>query len=500
MIFISIGYFMLRLINLTLLPIFNDEAIYLYWGQEEVHSVKMLFFSLYDAKPPFLMWLFGLSSKIFSDPLFAGRIVSVLCGFATMLGIYFIGKTIFNKQTAKLAIVLYILNPLFSFFDRLALMESAIAAIGVWMLYFLIELVRAKKNQYIVRILLGILLALGIWIKINVLIFAIPILVICIYKIFQNWITHQFIDRKSILSLLIIVIVSQILLLPLYLQSLFWQTLSTNSRFSLTFSELLHFPLSHWIVNTKNFIKILFWQLTPGIFFAMIFGSIYLIKAKVRSKLIFIVWLMVPIIILLLTGRNLTPRYLTSFMTLFLLPTAYVMINVWKKNKILGGSFYLIAIGIQLFITGFQLFSPLSYFNLLGKYTEFSQKQEYVTDWTSGYGILETITYLNKQADKQPIIVGVRIDAGNPESAMHAYYFQSNRVKTIFVDTKSFTTSGINCVKFSQPIFFVARDGILNGMESSWEEKIRFYKPESKHFTSIYVPKINCQGKTIYFQ
>src|ERR1035437_2049252 len=83
-----IFYFVFRLINLTKLPIFNDEAIYLDWGWRETHRDGFLYYSLYDAKQPFLMWIFGIAESIISDPLFAGRLVSVVSGFLTLIGIY----------------------------------------------------------------------------------------------------------------------------------------------------------------------------------------------------------------------------------------------------------------------------------------------------------------------------------------------------------------------------------------------------------------------------
>src|SRR3989344_8880884 len=101
-------YFLLRLTNLTLLPIFNDEAVYLDWGWRETHIPDALYYSLYDGKQPLLMWFFGISETIFTDPLFAGRIISVLTGAFTLLGIYLLAKILFNKKVAVISALLYI--------------------------------------------------------------------------------------------------------------------------------------------------------------------------------------------------------------------------------------------------------------------------------------------------------------------------------------------------------------------------------------------------------
>jgi len=60
LLFIILFYFLLRLPKLTLIPIFNDEAIYLDWGWREIHGGASLFYSLYDGKQPLLMWVFGI--------------------------------------------------------------------------------------------------------------------------------------------------------------------------------------------------------------------------------------------------------------------------------------------------------------------------------------------------------------------------------------------------------------------------------------------------------
>ena len=77
---LAVFYFSLRLYNLTILPIFNDESIYLNWGWQETHIAGMAYYSLFDAKPPFLMDNFGfgiifsmLASEISPKPLQVGQ-------------------------------------------------------------------------------------------------------------------------------------------------------------------------------------------------------------------------------------------------------------------------------------------------------------------------------------------------------------------------------------------------------------------------------------------
>ena len=166
---LSIFYFALRLINLTKLPVFNDESIYLDWGYREIHNPGFLYYSLYDAKQPLLMWIFGIFESFFYNPLFGGRLVSVITGFITFAGIYKLSKYLFSKQIGLIGIFTYSVIPVFSFFDRQALMESSIAAVGIWSGYFFLKNLNAYKSKS--AIILGIILGLGFFIKSTSLIF-----------------------------------------------------------------------------------------------------------------------------------------------------------------------------------------------------------------------------------------------------------------------------------------------------------------------------------------
>jgi uncharacterized membrane protein len=109
------------------------------------------------------MWLFGIFEGFFKDPLFAGRLISVLAGFFSILGLYNLGKEVFNKKIAYIAPLLYIVIPIFSFFDRQASMESAEAATSVWITYLFIKLL--KTHSVKIAIALGIIIGIGFFIK-----------------------------------------------------------------------------------------------------------------------------------------------------------------------------------------------------------------------------------------------------------------------------------------------------------------------------------------------
>lgn len=88
---ISALYFVLRLPSLVLQPIFADEAIYIHWAQLMRAEPSLRFISMTDGKTPLFMWLMIPLFKLSSDPLMAGRLLSVLFGFLTVCGVTFLG-------------------------------------------------------------------------------------------------------------------------------------------------------------------------------------------------------------------------------------------------------------------------------------------------------------------------------------------------------------------------------------------------------------------------
>src|SRR5689334_782543 len=82
-----VGLFALRFYHLTILPVFADEAIYIRWAQIMKAEETLRFLPLSDGKEPLFMWVMIPFFKIIHDPLFAGRVVSVLSGFGTLIGV-----------------------------------------------------------------------------------------------------------------------------------------------------------------------------------------------------------------------------------------------------------------------------------------------------------------------------------------------------------------------------------------------------------------------------
>lgn len=146
-----------------------------------------------------------------------------------------------------------------------------------------------------------------------------------------------------------------------------------------------------------------------------------------------------------------------------------------------------------------QIVNPLQYFSTLSKVTAYSDQSEYVTGWTSGYGVPEVVNNLNAKAQNGPVIVGVDLEVGNPQDAIMAYFHNSSQVKGFYFDQRVIPVDLANyqCLKTSVPFYFVTRDNDTSGLEKFFDLEKKFYKPYGKEYISLYKMKSNCIGSTL---
>ncbi len=136
-------FFFFRLINLTILPIFADEAIYIRWSQVMKAEPTLRFLPLSDGKQPLFMWILMFALGVVKNPLFMGRLLSVFAGFGSLTGIFLLSYELFkDKKLSLFASFFYAVVPFFVFFDRMALVDSLLTTFGIWVFYFGILLIK----------------------------------------------------------------------------------------------------------------------------------------------------------------------------------------------------------------------------------------------------------------------------------------------------------------------------------------------------------------------
>jgi len=476
-----------RLINLLLLPIFNDEAIYLDWGWREIHT-SLHFYSLYDSKPPLLLWIFGFLESVLPDPLLAGRLVSVAAGFLMALGIWKISRLIFDKKTAFLSFILYCITPIFLFYDRQALMETAVATAGVWSFYSFLLYINTRKLRY--TVLTGALLGIGFWIKYSILLYAIAIIILFVIEIIKN--KNKI---KETTTLLFLIISTLCICLILFIQSDFFSALKLNAIYSLGVNEIFSFPFNLWLKNSFANLQIIFFFFTPFIFIYLLFGIALLLKSREKNKIFICLFVLILLALETLTVRSATIRYLASFLPILIVPAAYGFSLLIRKKSEFGLILIIFSLFPAIASSLLQIINPTAYINQMAKITAYSPT-EYVSGITSGTGANAAIAYINTLVKRQKIVIVIAPHTGNPESALIAYFRKSRYVTVASVSSKEIgdTVNNVNCIETDQPTYFVARGIELENL-NKYFSKIKTIGKEGREQTiDIYKIKTDCKG------
>ncbi len=490
--YLIVVFFLLRLWNLTLLPIFNDEAIYIHWGIKELQSGN-LYYSLYDSKQPLLMWFFAIFSTVSRDPLWGARLVSVLFGLVGTLGLFTLGKKFFSRTIGLWAVGLYMVIPIFSFFDRQALMETAVGVVGVWFVYFSLSYLQKPSTKH--AVMLGILGGLGEFIKTSSLLFVVAFIMVLLWKrkIWRN-------IRDISYFVLSFVIVDSLL----FINPMFWQTLSSNSRYSLTIDEIMRFPIAVWYNNIEANGEIILFYLTPLVVVGMFWGmrNIWLSKAQIKKLFLWLVFL--PIILETFLSKSSTQRYLVSFLPLLTICTAVGIDNFlnlecgrlscWGKKAVV-----IMGISLSTVITSLQISNPVSYFQLYSHLTRMSDIGGYLSTQNSGEGIARVVSFLKNKSSMQPIIVATTVNTGNPEDALYVYLSGDKNINFIYLDNRflGIQLATIDCLSSSIPLYFISRDEQQGGMNQYLQQIESIHNPYGENRIGIYTLKQKCSGKTI---
>lgn len=393
-----IVFLLLRLLTLTQLPIFTDEAIYLRWAQIAKNDANWRFISLTDGKQPLFIWLVVGAMKFFHDPLVAGRVVSVVAGLGTTIGLFFLGREVFkNRYVGIVSSLLYVIFPFALVYDRMALYDSLVGTFIVWGLYCTFLLVRRMRLDY--AFIMGFVTGAAVLNKTNgfFTIYLLPFSLILFDFKQKDW-------KRRLLRLLglsmVVVVMTYGFYSLLRLSPFFYIINEKNHIFFYPLSEWIKNPLGYFLSNISAFND---WTLRyvglPLLLSAV--AAFFLSKAFLREKLLLLAWFVIPFIGFALDGKTIYPRYIFP-MTLSLLPlVAFSLVTLAKRFK--GWKLYLIAL-LVLFYSLVADF--LIIYNFPQSPVPNSDKSQYLTGWPSGQGVKEVTGYLSERAKNNHIYVG----------------------------------------------------------------------------------------------
>jgi 4-amino-4-deoxy-L-arabinose transferase-like glycosyltransferase len=392
---ITLLFFFTRFYNLFILPIFTDEAIYIYWAKfiESTHS--NWFISLADGKPPLLIWIIAIFLSIFPHDwyLLAGRLPSIITGFMSVIAIYLLAKELFRTSKAGyFAAILYTLFPFTLLYDRMALFDGMLQSMILWGVYFAVR--TARTLLFRDALLWGFFLGLAILSKPTALMYVVmtPVAFLMLTKadLKKDW-------KKIGLSILTAVVVALGIDNMQRVSAVYERAAIKNAQFQQPLSELIKdpFALTYW--NMRGMID---WTVAYFSYPVLIFGLlafIYLLIKKTRIALILGAFWLVPLFALATVGREIFPRYILFTTPYFLLGVSYLLSVLYNENNTrrIGTIILLVLLLIQPLIMVYYILTDPTKAALAKE-----DKQQYVTHHPAGYGVKEVTDFVDREVQK----------------------------------------------------------------------------------------------------
>jgi 4-amino-4-deoxy-L-arabinose transferase-like glycosyltransferase len=417
-------YFLSRLINLTIIPVFVDEAIYIRWAQVMRAVASLRFLPLSDGKQPLFMWLVIPFLKVVADPLVAGRMVSVIAGFGTMVGIFVLSLILFRKKEAAFfASLLYLISPFTCFFDRLALADGLLSFFGVWVMVGAVELVKEKRLD--LAMIMGILLGLGLITKSPALFFALllPTAIILNGRIVMR--PYNIIKLFFLLG--IVYLFGFVIYNVLRLGPEFHMIAIRNKDYVFSFQEVLTHPLNPFWGNLKSAFEWFWISLTPLTFVSAIAGGILVLKRHFKEGGFLWLWLLVPLLGQSAFAKVYTARYILFIIPILLIFAAYLLWQIFSPLK----SRWLTTLVLIAFFVFPVYQMALLLVNPQRAWLPKGERYGYLEIWTAGYGIKEAADYLKEVAKEENVLVGTEGYFGTLPEGLQIYLEKIPKVTVI---------------------------------------------------------------------
>ncbi len=451
--FCSFGLRVLR-IYFDKQPIFGDEAIYIHWSQMMRSEPSLRFVPLSDGKQPLFMWITIPFLKIFNDPLFAGRILSAICGLISTGGIMILSLLLFESVKASLVSgLIYAISPFTVFFDSMALSDSMLSMFGV--LFILFTIITIKKVRLDTAILAGFCLGGALLTKSPALIF---VLFLPLTLFIYNW-PKKFKDKFYDLSVFVFLFTFTISIAYGFYNIL---RLGPNFHMISIRNKDYVYPLNHLVESFFDpllpFLSRIweyFWIMGPSFIVLLFLAGLYWGFKKFRRETLVLVALgFIPIFVVAEFSKILTARYIYfSIPYLFILTSLFFYpfdpinkfvftkkgrgLNLFNPSGYLGlnlsgrfGNLF----GKKIYFLSFLTFFIFIFHSLYIDYLLITEPQSanlprsersgYFEEWTSGYGIKEISMYLRNLYENKPnekIVVGTEGYFGTLPDGLQIY-------------------------------------------------------------------------------
>lgn len=402
----------IRLYNLTIIPVFVDEAIYIRWSQIMINESTLRFIPLSDGKQPLFMWATMGALKVFSDPLFAGRLVSVLTGIGTLVGVFAVSYHLFKSQKiALIAGFLYALSPFTVFFDRLALVDSMLSFLGIWTFFF--ALITFESRRLDMAMITGFILGLAALTKSPALFFAVLLPGVAIFTIKKP--LHLI---KLVGHLLVIYLIAFGMYNILRLGPNFHLLSARNFDYVYPYAHIFEKPLDPFMGHIKGIWNYFVLLLPLPAFLLALEAAVVNFKSNFKKITLLAIWGLVPILVIAEYSKVVTARYI-----FFVIPYIFIL----ASSAFLAKEKWMTKLAI-LTLLGFGAFSIFFNWKLLtkpeGAPLPHGERNGYFEEWTAGQGIKEVANFVKNEHAQKPehkIVVGTEGYFGTLPNGLEMY-------------------------------------------------------------------------------
>lgn len=419
-----------RLFGLTNLPVFADEAIYIRWAQMIGNEPEKYFFlPMYDGKPPLQMWLLnGFLWLNRSDSLWSARFMSVLVSGFTLIFISRIVKELNGGYRAQMiSSLVYILMPFTWFHDRMALIDPLYVCFLSLTFWGLLKL----KNQasWLWVGVTGLGYGLAFLSKTPALFFGLifPSFLILFPPQSGRWSGQA---RKIWLMTALAGVFGVAIFYSLKVSELFPFLFNRSGDFGYSIGEIITRGKDFIGHNLWTMIRILGWygaliSIIAGVIFSALNPKNPRSGTLVKLGLLGLVYAS-PFVIM---GKIVYSRYYLPLI-IFLIPLGSLALEgLWQKKsgeKLVAS---LIFMSVGVYAIWFTLPFYRADFNQVNLPKE--DKEQYLTEWSAGFGNREVRDYLANQAAGRgrKVIAATEGFFGTLPDGLLMYFDQSDLVK-----------------------------------------------------------------------
>lgn len=478
--FLLIIFFLLfRLVKLTALPIFVDEAIYLRWAQIAKNDANWRFISLTDGKQPLYVWVTMVMMRFIQDPIAAGRLVSTFAGLVSMAAIWVLTYLLFkNRRVAFLASFLYLVSPFALVYDRMALMDTMVGAFSV--LSFFLAVLLVKTLRLDVALILGAVLGGGVLTKTSGF--------LSIYLLPSTLLLFDWSAKKRRINLmrwlalvLLAVLISQFFYNILRLSPFFHIIAQKNTLFVFPFEEWIKHPFYYLKSHLSGLSNWLLTYLTWPLVLLVLFSLLNL-RDKFREKLLLFGWFAIPFVGLAVFGNILYPRFIFSMSLYLFVLAALSLEEIAKrlKNKLIFVAVLILATAMSLSVDLKLLLNPQT------APIAISDRDQYILSWPAGYGIKEIAAFADEKAKDGKIFIATEGTFGLMPASLELYLWDNPKVEIKgFFPVEKIPVEVLEKAKI-MPTYFVFNETLE--VPGSWPLKLvqKYPRPNPRYSMRFY--------------